>query len=216
MVSESSTPLTSEELDQAYQAEILDKDGKKQTLGDLIKGKRVVLIFIRHFWCTNCQAYTYQFGRSIPPSSLPEGTVVYVIGCGTSKPISAYVERTQSPYPIYADPSLELYKIFKFSRTLKGANKNEKKDYMSQLGKGYLGAFNTITNGLFNNPSHSMESVRGPNDQNGGELIIEKDGTCFYINRMQNTEDHTDLKELSGLIGARYVALSDKEKSFPN
>ena len=44
-----STPLTSEELAEALKVELYDRTGQTETLGDLIKGKRSVLIFTRHF-----------------------------------------------------------------------------------------------------------------------------------------------------------------------
>ncbi|WWD01530.1 hypothetical protein V866_008475 [Kwoniella sp. B9012] len=208
--------LTLEEIQQACNVELVDKDGTKQTFGDLIKGKRVVLIFIRHFWCTNCQAYTYQFGKSIPPSSLPEGTEAFIIGCGTSSPIPSYLTRTSSPYPIYSCPSLDLHKLFNFGRTLRGSNNGEKKTYMSELGGGFNRTWLSLKHNLLKTPGHGLESVRGPNNQNGGEVIIEKDGTCSYIHRMQNTEDHTDLEDLAKIIGAEYTPLSEKDKSYPN
>nr|XP_019042835.1 hypothetical protein I302_08544 [Kwoniella bestiolae CBS 10118]OCF21765.1 hypothetical protein I302_08544 [Kwoniella bestiolae CBS 10118] len=168
-------PLTPEEIEQAYKVEIVDKEGNKQTFQDLIKGKKVVLIFIRHFWCTNCQAYTFQFGKSIPPSSLPEGTEAYIIGCGSASPIPSYLSRTSSPYPIYSCPSLDLHRIFQFTRTLKGSGSNAKKTYMSELGGGFSRTWTSLKHGLLNSPGHGLESVRGPNDQNGGEVVIEKE-----------------------------------------
>lgn len=41
--------LTQEQLQQAYQVEIVDKEGQKHILGDLVKGKKTALIFIRHY-----------------------------------------------------------------------------------------------------------------------------------------------------------------------
>jgi hypothetical protein len=43
------TPLTHDELSQALEVEVHDREDKTQDLGSLIKGKRSVLIFIRHF-----------------------------------------------------------------------------------------------------------------------------------------------------------------------
>ena len=40
---------TNEQLAQAATAEVLDKDGNKYTFGELTNGKRVVVVFIRHF-----------------------------------------------------------------------------------------------------------------------------------------------------------------------
>ena len=85
-------PLTVDELRQAVEVEVYDHAGTKIPLGDLIDGKRSVLIFTRHFCtychtltilncreltrkgCLNCQAYVRAISDSIPPSKLPSNT----------------------------------------------------------------------------------------------------------------------------------------------
>jgi hypothetical protein len=47
--SDDRAPLTSDELKKASQIEVYDHAGTKTALGDLIDGKRTVLIFTRHF-----------------------------------------------------------------------------------------------------------------------------------------------------------------------
>lgn len=44
-------PLTSEELAAALEVDVFDREGKTIPLGQLLHGKRTVLIFPRHF-CT--------------------------------------------------------------------------------------------------------------------------------------------------------------------
>ncbi|WVF72300.1 hypothetical protein IAT40_007113 [Kwoniella sp. CBS 6097] len=233
---------TSEEVAKALEVEIVDENGEKFTLGELVRGKRVVLVFIRHFWCTNCQVYTHQLGLSIPPKKLPHGTEVIIIGCGSSVPIKTYTSFTSSPYPVYACPSLELHKIFKFVRTLQSADptkstsNDQNQDNETSCGAddggschsttttaGYLDGVGSETkriwlslkNGPLKNFGHYSTSVRGPNDQNGGEMIIEPDGTCSLMHRMQNTADHISLEGLAKAIGAEYVPLSEQDKKWP-
>lgn len=43
------SPPTAEELSDAFKVEVYDREGKTHALGELVKGKRTVLIFIRHF-----------------------------------------------------------------------------------------------------------------------------------------------------------------------
>ncbi|WVQ98631.1 hypothetical protein IAU59_005761 [Kwoniella sp. CBS 9459] len=249
-----------EDLKSALEVEIVDQDNRSLTLGELVKGKRVVLIFIRHFWCTNCQVYTHQLGLSIPPKNLPQGTEVAIIGCGSSVPIKTYTSFTSSPYSVYSCPSLELHKIFRFVRTLQSANpsssnsnssssstsanKNDPKktstdehspgtcsdspadgscSTSTSTSTGYLDGVGSETkrvwlsfkNGPFKNFGHYSTGVRGPNDQNGGEMIIEPDGTCSLMHRMQNTADHISLEDLAKAIGAKYVPLSEADKKWP-
>jgi hypothetical protein len=44
---------TLDELAGAFRIEVYDKIGERRPLGDLIKGKRSVLIFTRHFCISN-------------------------------------------------------------------------------------------------------------------------------------------------------------------
>jgi hypothetical protein len=43
------TPPTADELSQAFAIEVYDREGKTKTLGELVKGQKSVLVFIRHF-----------------------------------------------------------------------------------------------------------------------------------------------------------------------
>lgn len=43
------TPITDEELTELSKVSLYDKDGAQTPLGELIKGKRSVLIFTRHY-----------------------------------------------------------------------------------------------------------------------------------------------------------------------
>jgi hypothetical protein len=42
-------PPTADELSQAFAVEVYDREGKTKTLGELVKGQKSVLVFIRHF-----------------------------------------------------------------------------------------------------------------------------------------------------------------------
>jgi hypothetical protein len=42
-------PPTAEELSEAFKIDVYDREGKTKTLGELAKGQRTVLLFIRHF-----------------------------------------------------------------------------------------------------------------------------------------------------------------------
>jgi len=101
------------QLETANRSELVDKDGQTTTFGALTSGKRVAVIFIRHFCrylsgsatslmvildhladdttgCGICQAYIAQLATSIPPSSLPEGT--------SRKPFLSFLQRREANY----------------------------------------------------------------------------------------------------------------------
>jgi len=91
-------PVSPDELSQALAIEVYDREGKTIQLGELVKGKRTALIFIRHFCkylysrvrtltcqcreadadicagCVNCHAYVRYLSASLPPENLPSNT----------------------------------------------------------------------------------------------------------------------------------------------
>ncbi|KAH7371299.1 hypothetical protein BKA66DRAFT_424280 [Pyrenochaeta sp. MPI-SDFR-AT-0127] len=194
------TPLTPNEVSQALAVNIYDREGKTTTLGELTKGKRSLLVFTRHFWCLNCQAYVRAIAESIPPSSLPSNTQILIIGNGSYQPIDTYATSTSSSYPIYTDPTCQLHAILKFNSALKeGSKEEEKRDYMQNAGSTMDRIWGGIK-GAMGNLQHTM--YIGPKALNGGEVVISADGECEYIYRMQNTVDHTNISDLAKIIGA--------------
>ncbi|KAK3359074.1 AhpC/TSA antioxidant enzyme-domain-containing protein [Lasiosphaeria hispida] len=104
---------------------VLDRDGKSHSFKSLYTGKhvarRVLLIFVRHFFCGNCQEYLRALSASITPSSLlrlPISTFIAVIGCGDPGLIDMYTTETGCPFPVYADPRRKLYDALGMIRTL--------------------------------------------------------------------------------------------------
>ncbi|KAL1794138.1 hypothetical protein ACET3X_007559 [Alternaria dauci] len=202
---------TAEELSEALKIDVYDREGKTRTLGDLVKGQRTVLVFIRHFWCLNCQAYVRCMSESIPPSNLPSNTQILVVGCGSYQPIDTYAVKSSSKYPIYTDPTLRLHKLFQFKSNLaEGKAGDEQRDYMRNAGSTVSRIFGGIK-GALGDLQH-VNSV-GPKALNGGEVVLSADGECEYIYRMQTTVDHTNISELAKIIGAEYTPASGEEKT---
>ncbi|KAI2473289.1 AhpC/TSA antioxidant enzyme-domain-containing protein [Annulohypoxylon bovei var. microspora] len=104
---------------------VLDSDGKSHTFKSLYAGhnsaRRVLVIFIRHFFCGNCQEYLRTLSASVTPDALlqlPVSTFIAVIGCGTPELINSYLQETGCPFPVYADPTRRLYSELGMVRTL--------------------------------------------------------------------------------------------------
>ncbi|CAN9180467.1 unnamed protein product [Alternaria alternata] len=175
---------TAEELSEALKIDVYDREGKTKALGDLVKGQRTVLVFIRHFFL--------------------------VVGCGSYQPIDTYATNSSSKYPIYTDPTLRLHKLFKFKSNLaEGKAGDEQRDYMRNAGSTMSRIFGGIK-GALGNLQH-VNSV-GPKALNGGEVVLSADGECEYMYRMQNTVDHTNISELAKMIGAEYIPVDGEEK----
>ncbi|KAK3365766.1 AhpC/TSA antioxidant enzyme-domain-containing protein [Lasiosphaeria ovina] len=104
---------------------VLDRDGKSHTFKSLYAGKhtarRVLIIFVRHFFCGICQEYLRSLSASITPEALlrlPISTFIAVIGCGDPGLIEMYANETKCPFPIYSDPTRKLYSELGMIRTL--------------------------------------------------------------------------------------------------
>ncbi|KAH7385590.1 hypothetical protein DE146DRAFT_667620 [Phaeosphaeria sp. MPI-PUGE-AT-0046c] len=193
------TPLTTDELSEALKVDVYDQEGRTKTLGELVDGKRTALVFIRHFWCLNCQAYVRCLSEAIPPSKLPPNSHILVIGCGSYQPIKTYAAQSSSDYPIYTDPTLRLHSIFKFRSNLaEGKDGDEQRDYMRNAGS----TMTRIWGGIKGALGH-LEHVNhvGPKALNGGEAVISAEGNMEYLYRMQNTVDHTDISKIASLLG---------------
>ncbi|KAJ4406936.1 hypothetical protein N0V82_010037 [Gnomoniopsis sp. IMI 355080] len=104
---------------------VLDRHGKTHTFKSLYTGRnvarRVLIIFVRHFFCGNCQEYLRSLSASINAEALlglPISTFIAVIGCGDPALIDMYASETDCPYPIYADPTRKLYQELGMVKTL--------------------------------------------------------------------------------------------------
>ncbi|KAF9055630.1 hypothetical protein BJ165DRAFT_1427502 [Panaeolus papilionaceus] len=127
--SEARTIPSQDIIEKAAELEIYDVNGTKLKFGSLFEDKKVVVVFIRHFYCSSCQDYAAHLAR-IPKEALDNaGTQIVLIGSGDFQPIKFYAETTSFPGPIYANPSRSLFKLFGMTystqRTPSGETKKE-------------------------------------------------------------------------------------------
>lgn len=104
---------------------VLDRTGKSHPFSSLYTGphvpRRVLIIFVRHFFCGNCQEYLRTLSAAITPESLlrlPISTSIAIVGCGDPGLIDMYASATGCPFEIYADPTRKLYDELGMSKTL--------------------------------------------------------------------------------------------------
>ncbi|KAJ9141618.1 Thioredoxin-like protein AAED1 [Coniochaeta hoffmannii] len=153
---------------------VLDRDGKSHPFKSLYTGKhvarRVLVIFVRHFFCGNCQEYLRTLSAAITPDSLlrlPISTFIAVVGCGDPALIPMYAEATGCPFPIYADPTRRLYQELGMVRTLA---LGERPAYMK---KSLLkSSIESIVQGLKQIPK-GLATKAGDQRQIGGEFLFE-------------------------------------------
>lgn len=153
---------------------VLDRHGKSHTFRSLYAGRnvarRVLLIFVRHFFCGNCQEYLRTLSASITPEALlrlPISTFIAVVGCGDPGLIDMYVRETGCPFPVYADPTRRLYDELGMVRTLA---MGQRPAYMRK--SMLLSALSSVAQGLRQVPSGKATKA-GDHRQIGGEFLFE-------------------------------------------
>ncbi len=125
--------------------------------------------------------------------------------------MEGYKETTQTPYTLYANPTLELYRLFNFTVNLGTSQPDKQKEYEKELGS----TANRLWNGFTQNFVKNIGKLgsQGPIKQNGGEVVFAPgksqdlqissfvmlitDGSILYFHRMAHTADHTELKDIA-------------------
>lgn len=166
---------TPETLRKLEQYTVLDESGKSRPFKSLYTGpnvaRRVLIIFVRHFFCGNCQEYLRQLAVAIPPErllQLPVSTSIAVIGCGSPKLISAYLRETGCPYPVYADNTQHLYRELGMIRTLSAGDRPaymQNRSMAQTVVSGITQALKQVKSGLV--------LQMGDQKQVGGEFLFE-------------------------------------------
>lgn len=178
---------------------LLDSQGVSRPFKELYTGAgvapRQLIIFVRHFFCGNCQEYLRTLSSSISPESLlalKTPTFITVIGCGRPELIDMYVQTTSCPFPVYADPTHKLYDYLGMTRTL---NLGKKPNYI------HSNLFVTSVQSIVQSLKTGDKALKGGDfKQVGGEFLFEN-GKCMWVHRMRNTRDHAEIEDLRRVIG---------------
>ncbi|KAL8952761.1 MAG: hypothetical protein Q9222_001346 [Ikaeria aurantiellina] len=194
------------DLDKVAELPVLDSNGKPHPFKSLCKSSssgnpRTLIIFIRHFFCGNCQEYLRSLSSSVTPDvlkSISPPTKIVIIGCGQPDMIPMYIRETECPYPIYADPSKKLYAQLGMTRTLSLGSKSP--EYMQ------YSLPSAVVRAIYQGLKAGRGALKGGDYwQVGGEFMFE-DGQVTWCHRMTNTRDHAEIPALRnqlGLDGAR-------------
>ncbi|KAF2774219.1 hypothetical protein EJ03DRAFT_370328 [Teratosphaeria nubilosa] len=145
---------------------------------------QTLLIFIRHFYFGYCEDYVRALSHHLPPSRLAKTTpptTLKIIGCGHPTVVADYKRRTNCPFEIYCDPPRTLYKKLGMMCNLE---LGPKPGYAEG---GALGRTWASMCTLFESRIKGLKGG-GAYDENGSE-------------RMRNTRDHAEVKELEEVLG---------------
>ncbi|KAG7443868.1 uncharacterized protein BT62DRAFT_971657 [Guyanagaster necrorhizus] len=189
----------------AFELEIFDSTGSAVKFGSLLPSDvagKVVVVFIRHFFCGSCKQYVEQLA-SVPKESLDKSNVrIIIIGCGHSDAISVYKESTKFPGQIYADPSRKLYHALGMNIETLAATPawKEKRSYLK------LGTFSNVVSSIFKGPLQTPGLIgkQGNISQLGGDFVFGPGKHCIFASRMQHTEDHVEVSELMKHAGVDF------------
>jgi hypothetical protein len=119
--------------------EVFDGNGNVTRFSTFFDNKQVLVVFIRHFMCGFClvkstslfrwltvKQYVTGLSTEIPPSELSAKNLdLVIIGCGDPSLIKFYARETETKYPIYGDPSQNLFKIFELEKTMSAGKQPE-------------------------------------------------------------------------------------------
>ncbi|KAG5950915.1 hypothetical protein E4U53_004177 [Claviceps sorghi] len=193
---------------------VLDRHGKSRPFRELYRGngatRRTLVIFIRHFYCGNCQEYLGAVAESITPEALaamPVTTSIVAIGCGDPALVDWYAKTTNWPYAIFTDPSGALFHELGMTKTLALGQKPgymRKSLVMSTL-RSIGQALRAVPGGL------ALRS--GDQRRVGGEFLFEpldvatplegddEEKRLTWCHRMRTTRDHAEIPELMEVLG---------------
>ena len=172
--------------------------------GSLGSSSKILLVFVRHFFCGNCQEYLRSLVESTHMSAenlARHGLKVVIIGCGSPSLINSYraISGVPSSWQLVADPSTDLYKAFGMQRTLSMGHRQPRYIRRSLTGN----MLRSVLQGVKRIPDGDVLAAGGL-DINGGEIILEhtKSGWSeVWSHRMTNSRDHTEIDDLLEVLG---------------
>ncbi|KAK3670465.1 hypothetical protein LTR78_009706 [Recurvomyces mirabilis] len=192
-----------------YDLPIYAADGTSRPFGSLYDPayslhSRQLVLFVRHFYCGACQAYLQCLAKSITKEdyfSIPIPTSIIVIGCGKPDLITHYKKFTNCPFPIFADPTRQLFK--KLGMVISANIGTTRPEYMKDISAAAwgLGQMKQMRQSLRDPDGiRYKDVVRGGNPmQIGGEFLLEE-GEVVWCHRMRNFRNHAEMGVLRKLL----------------
>ncbi|KAJ5309408.1 ATP-dependent DNA helicase mph1 [Penicillium atrosanguineum] len=191
---------SAEKLRQIEDYTVLDKEGN-----------RVLVIFIRHFFCGSCQEFVRALAGSMKPEDLlklPVSTSIVLVGCGGPALIDHYTKETGCPFPIYADPTRKLYADLDL---ITSYALGERPEYFR------MGMVRLVADSLaqsLRHVSNGLITKAGDSSQNGGEFLFESTGEddkqVTWCHRMTNTRDHSSIPAVARVLDSEGSVLQMK------
>lgn len=144
-----------------------------------------------------CRAYINALISTVHSQSLktmPVPTSIVVIGCGKPDLIRHYKATTQCPYPIFADPTRQLFKTLGMGVTFNAIGPR-RPEYMKHIGK------RQWVNGQLSEMAAAGKRrwMGGSILQLGGEFLFQ-DGEVIWCHRMRNYRGHAEMETIKRIL----------------
>jgi peroxiredoxin len=158
------------------EVEVLDARGEVTRLGDRWADGPAALVFLRHFACLACTEHVTMLAPRLHELTRLGLRVVYV-GNGAPNFIEGFVERNAvdvETVEVVTDPSLAAHQALDLPRS-----------WWSTYGPQALaGLLRALLYGF------RQGSIEGDNYQQGGVVVIDRQGRVAYLHRDRATGDH--------------------------
>ena len=125
------------------------------------------------------------------PDALREANIdLVIISDGSPKMIATYRKIFKCPFPIFTDPTRNLYRVLGMTRrTLDAGPPNEAGDYIIH---GPLGGLSMVLRNAVKMPLGNAGDIK----QLGGEFLLGPGPVCHYAHRMHTTKSHAPVRDL--------------------
>ncbi|KAL1940249.1 hypothetical protein VTO73DRAFT_9201 [Trametes versicolor] len=192
--------LSREQIGRAAALTVIAQNGLRVQFGELFRDRRTIVIFIRHFWCPNCQDYMYSISRNVDVEALKRAGIDFIlIGNGSHGMIKSYRHIFRTPIPMFTDPSLRLHAALGMTlRTNDPGPDSEKGDYCRH---GPIGGLAMVVRNALRVGMPVWEKG-GDASQLGGEFVLGPGLGCSFAHRMTTTRSHAPILDV--LMGAGY------------
>lgn len=163
-------------------APVLDAGGEVSRLGDCWAEGPAALVFLRHFACIACSEHVTVLAPRLHELTQLGLRVVYV-GNGEPRYIEAFVERNgidPEVVEVITDPTLAAHRALELQRSF-GSTYGPRA--LWNVGRALVSGFRPTT-------------VEGDEQQQGGVLVVDREGRVAYLHRDRALGDHANTTEV--------------------
>ncbi|KZT07721.1 uncharacterized protein LAESUDRAFT_650794, partial [Laetiporus sulphureus 93-53] len=185
------TPPTKEQMRYASSLCVVAQNGLRIQFGELIRDRRTIVCFIRHFWCAADQDYMYHIACNVEMEALRRADCdLIVIGVGSPAMIKSYRNIFRMPFEFFTDPTLRLHEALGMTRKTQDAGPDiEKGEYIRH---GPLGGLAMVVRNAIRVAMPVWEKG-GDVTQLGGEFVFSPGPSCLHAHRMTTTRSHASI-----------------------